>query len=342
MGEVLHKVADIFEVLETSEDSATTNREVVYYKTWAEYREARRALAGLIRDDSFFQDYRNSAATQRVTRLTKQGKGFCSLDADGYGFYRFPLHDGSMQKIKLKDLRSYVSVLDLSDLLFAWNTTLESFHASVNGVDYSAFMRCPHLQDVRLDFVKEECVYCNVQSKAFLGCSDLHTVLLSGQLDTIGAEAFAECENLTRLSLPDSVSLIDTKAFTKTGLGEFIAPASLSAVDSGAFAHCENLRRADFSKVDEMVHIWYDVFEDCKALQEVILPKSIRKVGGRIFHDCPSLRSVRLPDNIEEWSGSQFFDKHTEVIITKGSMTEETFLRIINWESEKYTVRLVG
>ena len=48
-----------------------------------------------------------------------------------------------------------------------------------------------------------------------MNCKQLKTVLLAGYptLQTIGVRAFYDCENLTSLSLPSTLTLIDEQAF---------------------------------------------------------------------------------------------------------------------------------
>ena len=49
---------------------------------------------------------------------------------------------------------------------------------------------------------------------------------------------------------------------------------------------------------DEMHRVGDKAFEECCALSEVVLPRSITHVGSMAFHKCTSLTSVTLPESL--------------------------------------------
>ena len=137
---------------------------------------------------------------------------------------------------------------------------------------------------------------------------------------TIGAEAFLGTWDMTSVTIPDSVTLIDEYAFyncshletVKGGKGvvevrsdafyckslkAFPLFENLEMIDDYAFWCCYSLEEL---KLPESVQsIGEFAFADCSSLQEVCLPESVRSVGEYAFSDCESLERVTIPALVE-------------------------------------------
>ena len=71
---------------------------------------------------------------------------------------------------------------------------------------------------------------------------DITTVVLSGGVTTVGAEAFANCDNLVSVSFGGSLREIDTGAFRNChGLKSIRLPASFRRFGKECFQNCSNL-----------------------------------------------------------------------------------------------------
>ena len=123
-----------------------------------------------------------------------------------------------------------------------------------------------------------------IDDKAFWGCSQITSVKIGKNVESIGANAFAECSALKRAELPDAVMKIGERAF-------FSCP-SLESVTLGS-----KIRKIEAS-----------AFEKCKALKSVALPESLAALGNSAFFECESLESVTVGDKAIEM-GISVFDK---------------------------------
>ena len=75
----------------------------------------------------------------------------------------------------------------------------------------------------------------------------------------IGANAFAGCESLEEITLPENLSYIGRKAFAGcSALKEITLPDSLSSIDAGAFA-------------------------GCTSLTYIVIPESVKLMGDGVF-----------------------------------------------------------
>ena len=85
-------------------------------------------------------------------------------------------------------------------------------------------------------------------------------------------------------------------------------PCSVIEIDEGAFSGCENLKRIVFKKhvIDhafvfesEIEKIHNRVFENCKSLQEIEIPKTVTEIGESSFVGCSPLVTIVIPQRVE-------------------------------------------
>ena len=103
----------------------------------------------------------------------------------------------------------------------------------------------------------------------------------------IGQLAFSLCTELTRISIPQSV----------TDIGGF---------QGGAFLGCSKLEHVDIP--DTVTNIGQKSFQDCSSLQEVTIPPKVTAIPFGLFWRCGNLISVTLPDGIASIGNYAFAD----------------------------------
>lgn len=90
----------------------------------------------------------------------------------------------------------------------------------------------------------------------------------------IGDSAFAENMSLERITVPDSVT----------------------AIGSRAFCGCESLEKAELS--ENITDIGDYAFAYCKRIEEIELPDSVKTIGTAAFCECESLLRVLFGENL--------------------------------------------
>ena len=118
--------------------------------------------------------------------------------------------------------------------------------------------------------------------------------------------AFADYENLTRVTIPDGVTRIGDCAFASCeNLTSIMIPNSVTEIGDGAFAFC--LRLTDVTIPDGIIKMGKSVFRDCCGLTSIMIPASVTQIGERFFENCDGLRDISVsPDNpsYSAWMGS--------------------------------------
>lgn len=121
----------------------------------------------------------------------------------------------------------------------------------------------------------------------------------------IGKMAFLECEGLTGMTLPDTVTTIEEKAFDGCkNLKTINIPDSVTSVGEYAFAYCD-FERITLSK--SLTSISGAMFHACSSLKSVTIPDSVTVINGYAFNRCTSLESVKIPDSVTSIGKSAFF-----------------------------------
>jgi len=182
-----------------------------------------------------------------------------------------------------------------------------------------AFSVCKKLKEVRLPGTVR-----SIGSQAFYSCQGLTDITIPGSVTAIGPCAFMECyamenvhiddlakwlrvdrqgdwanpardstvgchlfigdEELTRITIPDKVTVIDPNTFRNyVGLTEVILPDSVTTIGENAFY-------------------------GCTALQSVNVPSRIRSIGRGAFSRCGSLTAIHI-GSIASWLTASYTDE---------------------------------
>lgn len=110
---------------------------------------------------------------------------------------------------------------------------------------------------------------------------------------------------IRRLVLPSSVRIIDAGAFTSCGSLEYAdlsAGRNVRTLESGTFLGCKKLRYVLLN--DGLETIGCQCFSQT-GLEEVVIPGSVKCVGGNAFYLSMSLKCVRFLGSSENMVRSE-------------------------------------
>lgn len=144
---------------------------------------------------------------------------------------------------------------------------------------------------------------CERRHGVFEGC-DVEEVRLSQNIRQLGDYAFAECELLKKVVIPEGLVTIGTAAFMNcTSLEEIVIPATCKEIGNSAFRGCKNLRHVEVrgnsnSINDKCFMLEERAFYGCEKLRHIELPNSIWMIPAACFYGCASLESFDMPSNI--------------------------------------------
>ena len=98
----------------------------------------------------------------------------------------------------------------------------------------------------------------------------------------IGNQAFELCEQIEKISLPDSIKKIGDSAFSMCkNLKKVIIPDSVTSIGEGAFRYCDYL---EYVLIGDSVEVIGEAaFMGCGSLESVVIPVSVKKIGRSSF-----------------------------------------------------------
>lgn len=135
---------------------------------------------------------------------------------------------------------------------------------------------------------------------AFSHCTDMTRITIPESVTDIGGfrgEAFLGCSRLETVDIPDSVTNIGQKSFQDCGnLEQMTIPTKVTAIPFGLFWRCGRLR--DVTLPDGITEIGNYAFADCTKLTLGKLPDSLTTVGAYAFKDCKSLKGLTVPETV--------------------------------------------
>lgn len=126
----------------------------------------------------------------------------------------------------------------------------------------------------------------------------------------IGPQAFIGCSDLQSVIIPNGVTSIGEGAFAETGLTSVAIPSTVTSIGDGAFAGCTNLQSIT---IQEGVVIISNLAFQGTGITSVVVPSTVSVMGTGVFDGCQSLQKVFL-----------FMDFENKSVSTYGINTENT------------------
>lgn len=181
--------------------------------------------------------------------------------------------------------------------VFSGCTTLSdiSLPANLEELGNSTFYNCTSLIVMGIpDGIRDLPAGC------FNSCTSLGSVSLPVGLQSIGEEAFKNCTSLTAMALPDGLKSIGAYAFEACEkMMVVIFGSQLETVESSAFSGA-GLLSADLGGITAPVSFGFNVFEDCKQLASATLPANPGSISSGLFQNCSALQEIVIPDSYIE------------------------------------------
>lgn len=183
-------------------------------------------------------------------------------------------------------------------------TNYSSRYHIENGVIYNCFRSviAGCLNGALIDkYIVPETV-TTISRNAFWNCKGIRNVVITENVNRIGYNPFAGCEQLLleskSLNFPCINGIIFDKNFseiqcaTDRAVGKmFEVPKGVLIIGRGAFSGCKSLKSVELNGV---VSIGKSAFTNCTALADIYIPDSVAYIGEWAFAHCTALRHVSV------------------------------------------------
>lgn len=160
---------------------------------------------------------------------------------------------------------------------------------SVSYIGTQAFANCNIETLIMPDNIEE------IQPSTFKACS-IDFIHLPANLKHVGAYAFAS-NSLDDLVLPEGLETIDEFAFENVDVNNLVIPSSVRNLAPKAFWYTLSDTIVIKAPLDSIPNA---CFYGCQSLNKLILPPTIKRIGGSVFYECYDLEDCKLPEGLEE------------------------------------------
>ena len=170
---------------------------------------------------------------------------------------------------------------------------------------------------------------------------------------SIGKMAFIDCQYLTSITIPNSVTKIGLSAFMRCSLTSIAIPASVTSIpedfgcrslteinvdienpvycsengilytkDKSSLLRCPSSKEGQVAIPNSVTKIDRWAFSDCIKLESVIIPNSVISIGAYSFRSCWILESITIPNSVTSIGEYAFSNgNHLKHITLSNSIT---------------------
>ena len=234
----------------------------------------------------------------------------------------------SLNKCEIASVYIPDGVMTIGNSAFRECTELKELHlpASVSQIDDMAFLGCSNLESITVEegnpyfHAVNNCLIETATGRLILGCKN-SVIPDDGSVKTLGFGAFYECEGLTEIVIPASVTEMEDKCFygcaslervqidaplTSLGEGgfygcamtEIVLPETLEILSISVFAKCSRL--ASITIPSSVTVVQESAFYECSGLSEIVIPASVTFIGYEAFGYCEGITTAVVKANVQK------------------------------------------
>ena len=183
---------------------------------------------------------------------------------------------------------------------------------------------------------------------AFAGCEGLWRISIPNTVSRIGSRAFSGC-SLDEVVIPESVVSIGDLVFERNiGLEKASLPSSLITVGDNPFAACEELKKIKVASGNSELGIKDGVlfsksdmrlisYPGAKEVKKYEIPSGVREVGAYAFSQS-AITEITIPDTVTKIGDCAISDVYDlQKVVVPASVTEigaDAFGRLLDWNDE--------
>jgi hypothetical protein len=145
-------------------------------------------------------------------------------------------------------------------------------------------------------------------------------VNVSNSLTEIESGAYYGCRELKSITIPSSVTSIQSQAFRDSGLTSLTIPNSVTSIGPSLCYGCENLTSVTIPNSVET--LGERAFDSCTLLESLTIPNKVTSVGKRLCAECKSLTSLTISNNVTSIGYVAFHGTGLTSVTIPNSVTE--------------------
>ena len=141
---------------------------------------------------------------------------------------------------------------------------------------------------------------------AFAFCDNLQEVSIPDSVEEIGNNVFDSCVSLKEVNLPDTLDSMGTYIFSNcTALTKIHIPKIRQNITEGTFYNCTSLKEINIPQT--VIAIRKKAFYNCDSLENMAFSENTKIIEEYAFYDCDALKEVVLPDKLTSLAQYAFY-----------------------------------
>lgn len=152
-------------------------------------------------------------------------------------------------------------------------------------------------------------------------------IVINEQVTSIGRTAFADCSELTYVSIPATVESIGEYAFSNCStLDKIVIPGSVTTMGNYIFQNCTNLMSVGPSGGNYNIQFgWTEVIPDnaftpARQITSVVIPEGIKEIGESAFF-LTNITNIQLPESLTNIGSYAFSNTKISSVLIPGKVT---------------------
>lgn len=240
---------------------------------------------------------------------------------------------------------------------------------SVDYIDKWAFKDCTSLNTINYNAANCHTCVGTEQELPFQNCNAVTSIVLGNNVQTIPSYIFYHT-HITSLTIPENVTLIESKAFANCYLlsslvfnasscqsnctvsGPFYGCSSLTNVTfgnnvhnipDGLFSHALTASVGTMDLPNTLTYIGRDAFNSCTGMSGVLsIPNGVSKINHSSFSGCTGLMGIIIPNSVTVIDTNAFYLCNGVTHVTIGAAIDTirsnafaglSHLNTINWDA---------
>ena len=193
---------------------------------------------------------------------------------------------------------------------------------TVTGIGNYAFMQSPDLTAISIPSTVTYLGYA-----ACYNCTSLTSVNFPSNVTSLGEYCFQNCSALTTVRLNNTqLTTIPRQCFMAcTALQTLTLPSTLTLIDSFAFYRCESLASVNLPVGLQTLNP--SSFADCSSLTQVYIPSSVNLIYDNVFNGCQALVAITVNSANSNYSSIDgvLFNKTGDALIAYPNMHAQSY-----------------
>lgn len=265
----------------------------------------------------------NTFPKYRVGRYTKYAFQLI-VPAESVEAYKAATVWSEVENVNGQDIETFESGGLYYNILWGTANTVEV--ASAPDTKYSGDIAIPST----VSYNGENYMVVGIGEGAFSDCQGLTSIVIPNSVTTIGRLSFDRCTGLGSVTIPNSVTMIGSQAFYGcSALSSVTVGNSVTAIGMGAFTDCENLpsidvdtENANYCSVDGVLYS-----KDMKILcawpggksGDFVFQEGVTAIGDGAFWHCSGPTTLVIPNSVTTIGRNAFNGCRSLVTVTIGS-----------------------